>query len=506
MAISSDVKRIGRLSAVYVAGGFVPVVLGALILPIITRYLPPEQMGIPRLARQLVPGIRVLMHLGLLAAMRSMYLRAGERTRPMMIRTALGGTLFQAMVIGVPLALAGLIWPASLLPNMPLSTWYLRLAWMLILIEALFMGLERMGGSVLELEERAGSAVLIRLVRAFVQIGLGLLLVAALAGGGLGRQASLAIGALISGTLSVRYLAGRGRGAIRPALYRRMLRKGASFLPHQMSGLLGRMGNAWLLNALVDSTAMGLYGIAIQFTSPLQLPAMAVCNASFPTLSRLMRDNTPASRARQARIHALNIAGLSVLGLSILYLADLAIRLLTTAEYQPARRVVPLLVAASVLETWSMVLSMRIIYHGRGWRISTTTVLSTVTALGLSAALIPLLGLQGAGLALLGSAVARALLVSVLAERTHRLPWPLTSLVGFCGGVFVLGAVDAAIPEDLAIWLDALCKVALLAALIPLALIVRIATPKELRQLAGGAMRKLGLLRQPPEQGRKDAP
>ena len=192
--LTRTATRIGKIGSVYMAGSFVPTVAAIFLLPVFTRYLVPEQMGIIRLSVRIMTPLRVLIGLGLTASLQSHYFRTERERHPELVRTFLLGQLGFALIFCGLLSLAGLFFADALLPNLPLAPRETYLLW-LILVGGAFAGVfTGLGVKLMQLRERPFSVISLRLIRFTVQAILGIGAVVLLGWKGLGRQFTLFLG------------------------------------------------------------------------------------------------------------------------------------------------------------------------------------------------------------------------------------------------------------------------------------------------------------------------
>ena len=120
-ALAHHITKIGRLSTIYMLGTIAPQVIGMLLLPVFTRFLPKEQMDIVTLALSIGGLLTIVLQLGLWSGLKSQYFQTPEAMRPQLVRTVLLGQIVQAALICSALSFAGFWIADSLLPKLPLQ-------------------------------------------------------------------------------------------------------------------------------------------------------------------------------------------------------------------------------------------------------------------------------------------------------------------------------------------------------------------------------------------------
>lgn len=429
MRLAGSAGRIGRLSIIYVLGNLSPHVLWLLLLPVFTGYLPPEQMGIVRLCAQVVLPLAVLVELGLWSALKSRYFRLEPPQRPVVVRTVLLGLGLQAAVLGTLLTLAG-VWLAPVfLPNLPLTPLQTRLVWAMVVWAAPCIALIRMGIGVAQLHEQAFRAVGLSISQHGLHLLLGLVAVIWLGWQGFGRQATVLMGLAVTAAAAAWMLWRKGTGGFRWPVFTSSLVLGLMFVPHTLSGFAARAANAWLITRLGSSAMVGLFEIADMMPHLLGFVMVAVGNATYPTMARLMKDGSPQARAEHSRLYVLIVAALAFMAVGLVLFAPLMLRLLTDRSYHSATPIVPLLVGAWFFQGLYIIVAQPVFFTGRGLALAATSVSSLIVNVVLGVLLIPPFGLVGAAWAMAGAFVTRFSIALVVSQRMYPVPWQVTRVL-----------------------------------------------------------------------------
>lgn len=469
MALGHIVTKVGKLGAIYTIGSFLPQIVGMLLLPIFTRYLPPAQMGIVQLAMQIQGTLFVFMQLGLWNSLKSHYFRVPEADRPRLVRTVLIGMAAQLVVMCLALSLGGYYLAELLLPNLPLDRGLVLLLWLMVVWSCPFLAIQRLAWGLAQLHEKAVTSVGIDMLKFFTQTGLGLFAVVVLGWQAMGRFGGVFGGILLGGVVGFVYLLRNSGGSFDWTLYRRTLRTGLTFVPHALSCVLAVSANAWLINKLVDSRALGIFGVAMLFPSMLELPLFALGSAFYPTLAKMMADGGEQSRRDQSRLYTLILTGVVAMSLAVSLFAPIGIFILTAPEYHSAAVIVPILVVAWLFQGFYLIASQPVFYAGGGLWMALATGLSVVTLVACSFLFIPWLGIAGAALSLIGCFVVRMAVISVISQKLYPLPWQVFTLAKVIAMGAVLGAADYLICRNMGIALSIAVKMVLLLAMVPAA-------------------------------------
>ncbi len=446
VSLSRSALKIGKLTTLYTLGTVAPLAIQFLLLPVFTYYLKPTQMGIVSLAARVTAPMAILVQLGLWAALKMQYFRVEKTLRPRLVRTILLGQVVQAVVICSLLSVAG-IWLAEvLLPNLvdqkgqPLSRPCVFGLWLMIVWACLGVSLVQLSMGLAQLLERAGISVGISFCRFFLQAGLGVVAVTALRWQGVGRQGTIFLAQLIVAAVCFWIVWRWGSGRFDRALFRSALHTGLTFVPHSFSGLLAVVLNAWLLNKLVDSNALGIYAVAAMFPQLIQMSLVSFGNAAYPTLARLMTDGSREAKRQQSRLYTLLVIVIAGLTLTVALFSPMAITILTESQYHRAAEVVLILTLAWMFQGLYMIVSQPVFFFGGGLWLATATVSSVVVNIILCFVLIPPFGIQGAAWAMVGCFASRVVVAAAASVYLYRLPWHVTAILRIlaCAGALAI--------------------------------------------------------------------
>ena len=264
-ALSVQMRRLGRHSAVYGLGGIVSRVLAVFLLPLYTRYLTTSDLGEVGLVVALSAVVVTILRAGISSAFFRFYFDSTDPAqRRLVVRTSFWFTMASAtfgLVVGMLLAepLADLLGLDD--PN---------------LVRAGFVGVwaqmnyEQLT-SLFRAEERSTAFVLASLANIAVTIGATILLVVVWEQGALGVILGSIAGTLVvtSGLLVV-HRHWLGRGFSRPLL-REMNRFGIPLVPAALALIAVNFGDRFFLVHLASLSDVGLYEIGVRIASAMVL-------------------------------------------------------------------------------------------------------------------------------------------------------------------------------------------------------------------------------------------
>jgi O-antigen/teichoic acid export membrane protein len=232
-----------------------------------------------------------------------------------------------------------------------------------------------------------------------------------------------------------------------PRLFRRpffeeMLAFGLPMLGYEIAGIVLSLGDRYVIEALMGSSAVGVYSATYNLCDYVQSTLIvSVASAIQPIYNRLWEEEgRPATEAFLSRslhyyviLTAPIIAGLSAVGPELL-------PLLASAKYKEGSAIIPWVMAGMVMDGATVIFTAGLYIHKRTRVVWGLISLCAVVNILVNIALIPSLGLTGAALATL-LAYGLLLLLGSFASRSHlRIPIPYASLAkgGTAAGLMYL--------------------------------------------------------------------
>lgn len=475
--------KIGKLSSIYVVGSIVPQAISMLLLPVFTRYLVPEQMGIVTLAARVAGPVGIFVTLCFGAGLRMQYFRVEEPLRPRLLRTMLLGQAGVSSAMCLGLSLAGIWFADLLLPKLPLAEPYVYSLWLMIVWGCFLTGLVDLATGTAQLLERAPTVVTLNFLNYLSQVGLGLVGIVLLGWQGFGRQGTIVLGTLTAAVASAGVLWHFGKGRFTPSLFRRVGLMGLTFIPHNLATNLQFALNAWLLNSLISPAALAVYGIALAFASLIDMPLLSLTNAAYPTLAKWMNDSSPEARRQQARLYTLLAVGIAALSLGSVLFSPMVIGFLTAPAYHEAMDVVGILILAWLFQGLYNLVLQPVFYFGGGFGVSVASVSAVIATAVFSFLLIPPLGMYGAAWAVVGCFAIKFVVAAAVSWHLYRLPWEVSRVLRALGCAVALAAADLWLPANQGLVALIALKCGLLLAMAPALWITGVVSTADLRRL-----------------------
>lgn len=423
------IGRLVRHSLNYGAASVLVTLAGLVTFPIVTRALDVAEYGQLTLIATLLTLWTGVAKLGVQ--------HASLRTWPEVESGRLGvdaGTWCSTVVFGM---LAGGVVAAALAATvitvLP-EHWLADLPHGLLLALVAGLVVARVAESAftnpLRAQERSAAVSIFNVLRRYLSLGLTvavLLGVSASVAGFFGAAlAAEALAVIVLGAWMHRWLP-FSPGRVDPALLRSMVVMGLPLVGYETANVLLVLGDRWLIQHLLGSEALGLYGAVWNLCDYLRVAILlSLTQTIVPAYGRCWEAHGAAETGRllgdftglYARLAFPMIAGTAAV-------APIGLPLLASDRYAPAADTAAWALAGMAIESWVVVASAGLMLAKRTRPLWAAVGVAAVFNLALNALLLPRLGIVGAAIASIVSMAGLAAAVAALGSRTVRiaLPW-----------------------------------------------------------------------------------
>ena len=434
--IARQLGRLAKHSAIYGLGAVVSRLIGLLLLPVVTHYLPRRDLGAVDTLIALSVVLVIVLRAGISMAFFRYYFDAeDDRGRVTVVRTSFWYTM-AASTLGLALGVvfAGQISQALFSTHSRADL--VRAAFVLLWAQ---MNYEQLT-SLFRVEERSVSYVAATLANVVITVVATILLVAVWHKGAVGVIVGNFTGTLVVYFVLLAYRRFQLGLEFNRPLFRQMQKFGLPLVP---SGLalwaIDFLDRVFLLK-LKGAAEVGLYSVGVRVSTSILLLLIAFRTA-WPAFAFSIKDDAEAKRAYGFVLtYVLFVSCWVSLALSLL--APWIVRLLAAPLYHRGAEVVPLLVFGGSAFIAFNVMSIGI---GRAKATQFNWVVTGAAAavnIGLNFALIPPFGMMGAATATLVAYVVMFLGMTIRAQQVFRVPyqWRRVALVVAAAvGLTVLG-------------------------------------------------------------------
>ena len=445
--MSGYLRRLATTGAAYTAASIFSKVIAVALLPLYTRYLTPEDYGAAEVLFTAVVTASIVVRFGLIEAILRFYYRDDEDPGAV-VKSSFAG-LFWLSTLGafVLLPFAGPLSEALLDPKKAAEAAQMaeltRIAigglWVLTMWEFML--------TLFRLEERARAYFLTTLLNVLAAIGLTVVLVVGFEDGargllvgsyGAGAAFVLGLIALQWRRLSLRF----DRG-----LMRRLFRFGLPTMPAEVSLYLLNFVDRLIIVRSLGLAAAGLYSLAVKFAQAVNVLVRGF-QLAWPPLAYSIRDDEEA-RGVYAVVVTLFAAGCAWIVAGMWLFSRWILRALADPKFFDAYKPIGLLSTAVTLYALYLVLVVILGRTGRTEFNFPAAIGALVANVALNLALVPAMGITGAGLALVLSYLVVLGLMYGFTQRLFPVPYEWGRLLRVVLTVAVLvGLAELVVPTS----------------------------------------------------------
>ncbi|MBT0653114.1 flippase [Geomobilimonas luticola] len=413
----SNVRALLQNAAVYSVSNILNAVIPFLLLPILTRVLPPSEYGVIAMFTATLGIMGAFTGLSVHGAVNVRYVDRDKIDFPRYVGSCLwvllSSTFITLAVVTVFLA------PLSKFAAVP--PFWLLIA---VLVSCCnFLNQIRLG--IWMMASRPALYGAFQVAQSAVNMGLSLVFVLIMHQGYAGRLWGLTLATVLFATSGVVSLAKAGWVRFCPHLeyMRETLSFGLPLVPHVLGIFLMGVVDRFVINQKFGLGQAGIYMVAVQLSLGMSVVADAFNKAFVPWLYSLLNNDDLVSKHRLVRgtwiyfLIALGIAG------TVALLSHWIIYIVAGAKYVGAAGALSGLAFGQAFGGMYLMVTNYIFYARKTRPLAMVTFVSGVLGFGLLWVLIPLLGIAGAGLANAITMFVRFLLTWALAQRVCPMPW-----------------------------------------------------------------------------------
>jgi O-antigen/teichoic acid export membrane protein len=438
--VSGYLRRLATTGAAYTAASIVSKLIAVALLPLYTRYLTPADYGAAEVMFAAVVSASIIIRFGMIEALLRFYYKDDEDPARVVSTSFAALFWFATAAALIALPFAGPISEALLdRPAPDLARISIGGLWVLTMIEFLL--------TLFRLEERARAFFITTILNVLAAIGLTVILVV---GGGEGAR-GLLIGSYASGAVFVAALivVHRRRLSLRfeRPLLRRLMRFGLPTMPAELSLYGLNFVDRIIIVHAAGLPEAGLYSLGVKFAQGVNVLVRGF-QLAWPPLAYSIRDDDEARRV-YATVVTLFVAGCAFVVTGMWLLSRQIVTALAAPRFFDSHEVIGLIATATTLYALYMVLVVILGRTGRTEFNFPATAAALVANIALNLALVPPLGIVGAGIALVASYIVVLALMYGFTQRLFPVPYEwgrLLRVIGISAGLVVLG--ELLLPTD----------------------------------------------------------
>ncbi|MFL5733714.1 MAG: lipopolysaccharide biosynthesis protein [Chloroflexia bacterium] len=439
-----------------------------LMIPLYTWFMSPQDYGILALASLINSFLVMLLSFGgasVVIRFYHQYSDEGERAR------FLGGFwLFLVIVPGAIIAAALILIPSifgALFHKVPFHP-YVELicasAYMTIAFGTVLPNLYRA-------REQAGRYLALSVGTMVATVAFTVVLVVIERGGASGALAAQCIAAGLLSLVSIVLLIREVSPGWRGANLRAALKYGLPLIPHFAAHWTLSISDRAILERFASISGLGIYSLAYQFGTVLQMLITSVNQAIIPAFSRAA--NNSDVRGTLGRLATYFYLAVALLTLPVALAARDLIHLFTPPSYHEAGQLVPFIaLGIAAMGFYFIPMNLLSMTAGRTGKIPLITVSAAAINVGLNLLLVPRMGIQAAAIDTAIGYGALAVFTTLYARRIIHLAYEVERIAKLAGAALLIYALGVLLGDsiyDRSILLDLALKLTLVA-LLPMVL------------------------------------
>lgn len=405
---------------VYLFSNILNAAIPFILLPILTRYLSPDEYGQIAMFQTMLTGIGAFIGLNTVgAANRKFY----DDNLSLNETRMFNGSCLQILIFTLFIATVAVMVAEGFLTNfLSIPSEWLYLA--LLVSSCTFLINFRLGQW--QVRKSATKYGLLQVGNSILNMSLTLILIVFYDEGAKGRIDALLYAGVMSATIAIFLLykdqlvslRSINKGHIKEAL-----NFGMPLVPHVFGAFLLTAADRFVINDRLGLADAGIYMVAVQVSMALNIVFDAINKAYVPWLfERLKRNDEKEKLVIVKNTYTYFLCVLSLAAVSF-FIGPAMITLVVGDEYQAAGRVIGWLCLGQVFGGMYLMVTNYIFYAKKTGRLSLVTIGSGLLNLLTMLVLVNYLGIEGAAISFAFSKMIQFLLTWLLASKSTPMPW-----------------------------------------------------------------------------------
>lgn len=410
-------SRLFKNTFIYTALQFVNKGIPFLLLPLLTRYLTPEDYGIVATFNTFVSVLSVFIGLSIPGAIGVSYFHFEQKELQKYT-----GNAFIILIANLLAVVLLISWGGGYL----FETFGLPVFWIYMAAVAVFM--QTISNTNLTLwrsKQQAKPFAYYEGAQTLVNVLLSLLLVVFLSQGWEGRAWAISLSYILFGILSMFFIYKRGYIVFdyTKKHLKDVLKFGIHLIPHQMALWMRSGVDILLITKLVGISATGLYNVGFQFGAVVGILAGAFNNAYSPYLYEKLKNMTPEIQKNLVKFTYFYFVGILVFSIVLSIFFVWLVPYFLGNSFEGASEYIVLISIAHAFQGMYLMVVNYIFYAKKNHLLSMVTISTSIFHVLLSYVLIDNYGAIGAAYASVVSFFVTFLLVWRISSKAVWMPW-----------------------------------------------------------------------------------
>lgn len=407
-----------RNSVIFVLFELINKAVPFLLLPILTRYLTPDDYGIIASFTAFISFLAIFIGLSGHGAIDSNFFRL-EKSR-------LGIYVANVLII---LLLTTLLSLASIFifSDIIKSKLAISFEWqVLAIIIALGQFITLINLSLWVIEQKPLQFGIYQFLQTILITVISIVLILGYSYNWEGQLLGTVIGTLIFSFLSLIVLFKRGyiHFKIDKLYMKDFFKFGIPMVPHQLASWLRSQGDKFIIISILGNSATGLFSVGQQMGLVMSILMSSLNKALCPILFKLLSsDISSNSRSKLVKYSYLLFLGILLIGVSLIVLVQFLYPYFLGNEFQDSLFLTQLIILGFMLEGCYYVVVNYIFYFKKTPSLAKITFAISIIHVAISFLFVNLYGIVGAGYALVISGLMQFILIWHLSNKIYPMPW-----------------------------------------------------------------------------------
>lgn len=388
-----------------------------LLVPVLTHYLSPQDMGVVAEFTAILGILSIIVGLNVYGAVNVAFFKLAKNELAIYIYNVL---LILIVTCGVALTISFFLEIAGF------SITGLSFKWFQVAIFVATMSFFTTVNLVLWQSEMKSIAYgIYQTLLTVLNVSLSLLFVVVIELGWEGRVLGQSISVIILGIYSIYILYKRGyiKRIYHQGYLKNALNFGLPLVPHSLSLWVFMGFNIILISSQFGQEEAGIFSVALQFAMILAVVNSSINRALQPVVFKYLSNITAEGKVLYVKYIYGGMIGLCLLGVIFYFASIFLFDLFIAPEFNQAREFIPYLIVAEIFNGMYFLVVKPIYYVNKNYRISLSTFIAAIIHVVLSPILILQVGVLGVVYSLIIATLFMFLMVWVQSQAVFPLPW-----------------------------------------------------------------------------------
>lgn len=415
-------KKLFKNSFIYVLGDVLNKAVPFFMLPVLTRYLTPEDYGVISVFAVLVSILAVFTGLSIHGAINVNFFKMQKDE----LKAFIGNCLIILNISTIIVAIAVYVLHPIILERLSLKGEWLIIA----IILALAQFLTTINLLLWMAEQKPKQYSVYQISQTFTVTALSLLMVVGFGMNWEGQLLATAIGTLLFSVISFVFIIKRGYLIFQPNKehIKDALKFGIPLIPHQLATWIKTGADRIIIMSVLGATATGIYAVGYQIGMIILVLVTAFNKAWTPYIFKILsNDPTLESKKKIVNFSYIYFLAILVFSLGFSYLAEIMIPYFLGEKFLDSTKFILYFAVAFAFEGMYYMVTNYIFYVKKTYILAYVTFGTSILHLGLLYILVNANGVIGAAQASLLSYVLTFFLVWFLSSKIYKMPWKIWS-------------------------------------------------------------------------------